>query len=67
MIQNRYKYFRWTKRTAGITFVYVAVIPTIIGYIGYKTDVSLLCSEFGPLGGSQWGSLLARNLGCVLT
>ncbi|KAK4123439.1 hypothetical protein N657DRAFT_644977, partial [Parathielavia appendiculata] len=38
MIQNRYKYFRWTKRTAGITFVYVAVIPTIIGYLGYKTD-----------------------------
>jgi hypothetical protein len=41
MIQNRYKYFRWTKRTAGITLMYVFVVPSIIGYLGYKTDVSL--------------------------
>jgi hypothetical protein len=40
MITNRYKYFRWTKRTAGITFMYVVVVPSIIGYLGYKTDVS---------------------------
>jgi hypothetical protein len=40
MIQNRYKYFRWTRRTAGITFMYVVVVPGIIGYLGYKTDVS---------------------------
>ena len=39
MIQNRYKHFRWTKRTAGITFVYVIVVPTIVGYLGYKNDV----------------------------
>jgi uncharacterized membrane protein (UPF0136 family) len=51
MIQNRYKYFRWTKRTAGITFVYVAVIPGIIGYLGYKTDVSLLVHSLGLRGG----------------
>ncbi|KAK4237919.1 hypothetical protein C8A03DRAFT_34113 [Achaetomium macrosporum] len=38
MITNRYKYFRWTKRTAGITFMYVFVVPGIIGYLGYKTD-----------------------------
>ncbi|KAK4157950.1 hypothetical protein C8A00DRAFT_39802 [Chaetomidium leptoderma] len=38
MIQNRYKYFRWTKRTAGITLVYVAIIPGIIGYLGYNND-----------------------------
>ncbi|SPQ22491.1 96272484-1e1c-4859-82af-987945679643 [Thermothielavioides terrestris] len=38
MIQNRYKYFRWTRRTAGITFMYVVVVPGIIGYLGYKTD-----------------------------
>ncbi|GAB1320470.1 hypothetical protein MFIFM68171_10680 [Madurella fahalii] len=38
MISNRYRYFRWTKRTAGVTFMYVAVIPSIIAYLGYKTD-----------------------------
>ncbi|KAL2164442.1 hypothetical protein VTH06DRAFT_3658 [Thermothelomyces fergusii] len=38
MTQNRYKYFRWTKRTARITFVYAVVIPTIIGYLAYKND-----------------------------
>ena len=41
MHNNRYKYFRWTPRTAWITFVYVGLIPGIIGYVGYKTDVSL--------------------------
>jgi uncharacterized membrane protein (UPF0136 family) len=57
MIQNRYKYFRWTKRTAGITFVYVAVIPGIIGYLGYKTDVSLLVHILGlrvGVNGAAW-------------
>jgi hypothetical protein len=49
MVQNRYKYFRWTKRTAGITFMYVAVIPVIVGYLGYQTDVS--CFPFQ--GGGQ--------------
>ena len=36
---NRYKYFRWTPRTAWVTFVYVALVPSIVGYIGYKYDV----------------------------
>jgi len=35
---NRYKYFRWTPRTAWVTFVYVALVPSIIGYIGFKYD-----------------------------
>jgi len=35
---NRYKYFRWTPRTAWVTFVYIALVPSIIGYIGYKYD-----------------------------
>ncbi|KAK1768484.1 hypothetical protein QBC33DRAFT_535129 [Phialemonium atrogriseum] len=38
MITNRHKYFRWTPRTAGITFAYVVVIPGIVGYLAYKTD-----------------------------
>mgnify|MGYP004729972587 CR=1 FL=1 len=41
MMKTRHHYFRWTPRTAKITFVYVAVIPAIMGYIAYKTDVSL--------------------------
>jgi len=40
MISNRYKYFRWTKRTALVSFVYVVVVPSTIGYLAYKTDVS---------------------------
>ncbi|KAK2070616.1 hypothetical protein P8C59_005095 [Phyllachora maydis] len=38
MTTNRYKYFRWTPRTAWITFVYVAVVPSIFGYFAYTTD-----------------------------
>ena len=42
MTSNRYKYFRWTPRTARITFAYMVVVPAIVGYIAYKTDVSAL-------------------------
>ncbi|EKD13088.1 uncharacterized protein L3040_007171 [Drepanopeziza brunnea f. sp. 'multigermtubi'] len=35
---NRYKYFRWTGRTAGITFAYVAAFPAFIGYLAFTTD-----------------------------
>ncbi|EGS20601.1 uncharacterized protein CTHT_0024350 [Thermochaetoides thermophila DSM 1495] len=38
MISNRYKYFRWTKRTALVSFMYVVVVPSTIGYLAYKTD-----------------------------
>lgn len=40
MQKSRVQYFRWTPRNARITFMYVAVIPTIMGYIAYNTDVS---------------------------
>ncbi|KAF1811507.1 hypothetical protein P152DRAFT_459449 [Eremomyces bilateralis CBS 781.70] len=38
MSVNRYKYFRWTPRTFGLTLLYVAIIPFGIGYVAYKTD-----------------------------
>lgn len=38
---NRYKHFRFNGRTAWITFVYVAVVPSIVGVMAYRTDVSL--------------------------
>ncbi|KAK3898887.1 hypothetical protein C8A05DRAFT_18602 [Staphylotrichum tortipilum] len=38
MIQNRYRYFRWTKRTAFISFMYVIVVPGCVGYLGWKYD-----------------------------
>ena len=50
MNANRYKYFRWTPRTAWITFVYVAVVPSIIGYVGYVTEVSGLLYHQPPPG-----------------
>ena len=40
MQKLRHHYFRWTPRTARITFIYVAVIPSIMGYVAYQTDVS---------------------------
>ncbi|CRK22082.1 hypothetical protein HYQ45_013651 [Verticillium longisporum] len=38
MQSQRHLYFRWTKRTARVTFMYAVVVPVIIGFIGYKTD-----------------------------
>jgi hypothetical protein len=49
MTSNRHKYFRWTPRTARITFVYAIVVPAIVGYFSYTTDVSEhLSSNLSP-------------------
>ncbi len=45
MTTNRYKYFRWTNRTARITFMFVAVVPTLFGILSYSTEVSLKLME----------------------
>jgi hypothetical protein len=42
MFINRHKYFRWTGRTARITFAYVVAFPALIGYLAYTTDVRML-------------------------
>ncbi|PSS22376.1 hypothetical protein M430DRAFT_137554 [Amorphotheca resinae ATCC 22711] len=38
LVVNRHKYFRWTKRTVGITFAYVVAFPAFIGALAYATD-----------------------------
>jgi hypothetical protein len=38
MQRTRHQYFRWNARTAKITIMYVAVVPTIMGFIAYKSD-----------------------------
>ncbi|KAF2266435.1 hypothetical protein CC78DRAFT_614955 [Lojkania enalia] len=38
MNANRHKYFRWTPRTAWVTFAYVVLVPSIIGTAFYMTD-----------------------------
>jgi hypothetical protein len=40
MHANRYKYFRWTPRTAGISFAFMVAFPALVGYVAYTTDVS---------------------------
>ncbi len=46
MMVNRYKYFRWTPRTAWISFVYIVAIPASIGFLGYQQDVSRVALLF---------------------
>jgi hypothetical protein len=38
MQKTRHHYFRFTPRTGRITFIYVAVIPAVVGYVAYQTD-----------------------------
>lgn len=44
MAVERYRYFRWTPRTAWLTFAYVVAFPTFLGYFAYTTDVSFTIS-----------------------
>jgi hypothetical protein len=57
MMVNRHKYFRWTGRTARITFAYMVAFPAFIGYLAYTTDVSSL--------GTTGEALLMRSIGQV--
>ncbi|KAK6952974.1 hypothetical protein Daesc_005271 [Daldinia eschscholtzii] len=38
MTTNRHKYFRWSPRTARITFIYTVFVPVVLGVIAYRTD-----------------------------
>ncbi|PQE12993.1 hypothetical protein CJF30_00002889 [Rutstroemia sp. NJR-2017a BBW] len=38
MSVNRHKYFRWTGRTARITFLYAVFVPTLLGIVAFKTE-----------------------------
>ena len=40
--KNRWRYFRWTPRTAFISFMYAGFVPLVTGYLFWKTDVSRL-------------------------
>ena len=44
MTVNRYKYFRWTPRSARITFVYAVAIPMVLLYCGWRIEVRLVFS-----------------------
>ncbi|EKG12293.1 hypothetical protein MPH_10598 [Macrophomina phaseolina MS6] len=35
---NRYKYFRWTPKTAWISFWVAVAVPSVVGIIAYRTD-----------------------------
>lgn len=38
MHESRYKYFRWTKRTAWLSFCYIILAPAACFSVGYLTD-----------------------------
>lgn len=42
MHANRHKYFRWTPRTAWLTFVYAVAVPGTLIYFGSITDVRVI-------------------------
>jgi hypothetical protein len=42
MYVKRHEYFRWTPRTAWLSFVYVIAVPSAFLYMANKTEVSLL-------------------------
>ena len=55
MSSNRWKYFRWTPRTAWISFVYMVAVPSVVGYVGYVTDVRLPLLQLVPCqGAGKW-------------
>ena len=41
MFIERHKFFRWTPRTAWITFAYAAVVPLAFFWLGSRTEVSV--------------------------
>jgi len=70
MTVNRHKYFRWTRRTAWLTFTYMVLVPSILGTAGYMTEVSGSDTQLQGRGKrcSMRDASLMENLGdCRLT
>lgn len=40
MYVKRHEYFRWTRRTAFLSFTYVIAVPSAFLYMAFKTEVS---------------------------
>jgi hypothetical protein len=45
MYVKRHEYFRWTKRTAFLSFAYAIAVPSAFLYMAFKTEVSKLLHE----------------------
>jgi len=45
MYVKRHEYFRWTKRTAFLSFAYVIAVPSAFLYMAFKTEVSAIASR----------------------
>lgn len=56
MYVKRHEYFRWTPRTAWITFAYVIAVPSAFMYMGWTTDVSTITLS----------GLRVREAGCAV-
>lgn len=41
MYVKRHEYFRWTPRTAWLSFAYVIAVPSAFLYMAFKTEVSI--------------------------
>lgn len=52
--KERWRYFRWTPRTAWISFMYAVFVPSVVGYAFAKTDVSssgsVICKTLAAAG-----------------
>ncbi|PSS03866.1 hypothetical protein BD289DRAFT_478345 [Coniella lustricola] len=35
---NRFRYFRWTPRTAWINFAFIVLVPSMLGVLAYSKD-----------------------------
>jgi hypothetical protein len=44
MYVKRHEYFRWTRRTAFLSFTYVIAVPSAFLYMAFKTEVSTSAS-----------------------
>lgn len=42
MYVKRHEFFRWTPRTAWLSFAYVIAVPAAALYVSYQTEVSAL-------------------------
>lgn len=66
MTTNRYKYFRWTGRTARISVMYAIVVPSMFIYMALKTDVSLDVTPFQQHTLERWLGLRRGYTGIIV-
>lgn len=66
MYVKRHEFFRWTPRTAWLSFAYVIAVPSAFLYMAYQTEVSSYATNtYASAGRNSMDVVGVKDCGCA--